>query len=311
MKSNQRGREAFRRKTAVMSAVALAVTLAGCSGGDAPQNRRVAPGFSSAPTPYMAMPARTNSSGGASLETGGAAANGKYAYAHDLWLTVGSRFVKAHFEAAKEACATDATLKCVLIEASVSLNDAGAARPSAHLRARLPHESVARFKSLAVAPAQGERPSDVVVQRSSTQLEELGQPLADTKRRREQLEDYRTRLKIVEARPDSRVEDLIRIAEELSRVQSQIEELDEQHRKLEERAETEIVSVAIQSEAPPGGALAPLEEVWRQSANILGANAAEAFRFVLFVIPWTPVILLGVLLVRWTARAWRRRATNV
>lgn len=247
----------------------------------------------------------------ASIEAGQSAEKGDFAYSHDLWIAVAPRWIEAHFIRAKEACATDAALKCVLLEASVTLNGAGHSCPSAQLRARLPHEAVARFKGSVTSPVAGEAAGDVVVTRSLTQIEDLGRPLADTKRRREQLEDYRNRLKGLEARKDTQVEDLIKIANELSRAQSQIEELDQQHRKLEERVESELVSVAIQSEEPAGGPLAPIEEVWRHSADILGANAAEALRFVLFIIPWTPIILLVFGLLRWAGRAWRRRGQNV
>lgn len=249
--------------------------------------------------------------GGREIQAAQNVANGQFAYTHELSIAVAPRFVAAHFERAKSLCLQDAALRCILLDASSNLSGGGSSRPNAHLQLRLPHETVDRFSKIAASPVEGEESTDLRVIRSATRLDDLGRPIADTKRRLEQLENYRERLKNLESRADSRVEDLIRIANELSQTQTQIEEIDEQRRRLVERVETELFNLSIQSETPAGGALAPIEHVWRRAASILGASAAQALRFVLTLIPWTPVIIVLLALLRWAGRAWvRRRGTQ-
>lgn len=300
MKNRERRAGALRRGAAILGIALLPVAFAGCQDEEQAESRRRPQAFGAA---QVAQPF----AGAGSIQAARPATSAKFAYTHELWIAVAPRWVGPHFERAKSLCASDASLRCVLLDASTNLNDGGPSRPSANLQVRLPHGSVAAFTKIVTTAVEGENQSDLVVSRSATRLEDLGQPLADTKRRREQLDDYRNRLKALEGRADSRAEDLIKIANELSRTQSQIEEIDEQRRKLEERVDTELVSVFIQSEAPSGGPLAPIEQVWRRAANIIGASAAAALRFALMAAPWTPLIFIVALLLRWILRGWRRR----
>ncbi|MGB5083370.1 MAG: DUF4349 domain-containing protein [Methylocystis silviterrae] len=297
MKNRERRAGALRRGAAILGIALLPVAFAGCQDEEQAESRRRPQTFGAA---QVAQPF----AGAGSIQAARPATSAKFAYTHELWIVVAPRWVGPHFERAKSLCASDASLRCVLLDASTNLNDGGPSRPSANLQVRLPHESVAAFTKIVTTAVEGENPSDVVVTRSATRLEDLAQPLADTKRRREQLDDYRNRLKALEGRADMRAEDLIKIANELSRTQSQIEEIDEQRRKLEERVDTELVSVFIQSETPAGGPLAPIDDVWKRAANIIGASAAAALRFALMATPWTPLVFIVALLLRWIGCAF-------
>ncbi len=68
------------------------------------------------------------------------------------------------------------------------------------------------------------------------------------------------------------------------------------------------MSVAVRSDAATGGALAPLRETWNQGTVILGDSAGEALRFAIVALPWLPIGVIGLLLVRWIWRARRTRA---
>lgn len=289
-------RRASGRGTAAL-AMMLAAGLAGCleeQGAEtAPQEHVFAQG------PRFAA--------GQAAPADAAAANGQFAYVHDLSIAVAPRFVGAHFERAKSLCLQDASLRCVLLEATSDLNMGGPARPFAHVRLRLPRESVARVSQTVRSPVDGETASDLRLIRSATRLDDLARPIADAKRRLEQLEDYRGRLKNIEARAETRVEDLIKIANELSQTQSRIEEIGEQRRRLEERVTTELLDLSIRSDAAAGGPTTPIREVWRRAADIMGASAAQVLRFALMLVPWTPIIVAVLILLRWGARIWARR----
>lgn len=272
----------------------FALALSGCSDSDPGLDRG-----GSAPQPFALAHQSAKFTPNAE--------GGQFAYTHEIAIAEQARWVSARFVALKKLCLEEAALHCVLLDANSSLSDGGPVRPSAHIQARLPHDGVERFMQAAAAPVVGEVQSDVTVLRSGTRMEDLGRPIADTTRRLEQLDDYRKRLDALERRPDTRAEDLIKIAGELSQVQSRIEESTEQRRKLDERVQTELVAVYIQAEAPSGGPLAPIEAVWRDGANILGRSAAGALRFALIAVPWSPIVAVAVGALRLLVRAWRRR----
>ncbi|WP_245257803.1 DUF4349 domain-containing protein [Methylobacterium sp. 88A] len=228
----------------------------------------------------------------------------KLAYTHELTIGLPPQRVNAHFEAARDRCLNEAARKCVLVAASIDDGRRPAGRPQAQVQVRLPHESVAPFMAFVTSPLPGEATGDVVLRSQSTRADDLTDAIEDGGRRLAQLTAYRARLDAIAARPDPRVEDLIRIAQELAQVQSQIEEADAKQRGLSQRVDTELVSVAMRSDEARAGTLAPVEEAWDQAGQTFGASAGSALRFFVAGLPWLPLVLIGVLLLR---ALWRRR----
>lgn len=228
----------------------------------------------------------------------------KLAYTHDLTIGLPPQRVTAHFEAARDRCLNEAALKCILVAASIDDGQRPSGRPQAQIQVRLPHDSVAPFMAFVTAPLPGEAAGEVVVRSQSTRADDLTDAIEDGGRRLAQLTAYRTRLDAIAARPDPRVEDLIRIAQELAQVQSQIEDADAKQRGFSQRVDTELVSVALRSDEARAGPLAPVEEVWDQAGQTFGTSAGSALRFVVAGLPWLPLVLVGLLLLR---ALWRRR----
>jgi len=161
----------------------------------------------------------------------------QFAYRHDLGIALWSRWVRPHFLVAREACISDAELRCDLLEAVSTENAQGSSFSNAHLRARLPHDKVARFKALVVAPLAGEDRDEVTLVRDRIEVEDLARPIEDSARRLKSLEDYRGRLEVLAGPADTRVEDLIRFATELSEAQSRIETLTAEQRSMGQKVE--------------------------------------------------------------------------
>lgn len=232
------------------------------------------------------------------------AGESKLAYRHELTIGLSPDQVSRHFAASRDRCLNEAGLRCVLVRSSVSEGKDAGARPFAQLEVRLPHESVPAFVAFVTSPLPGQAPGDVILRDQSTRSEDLTQSIADTSRRLAQLTDYRDRLNGLSARSDTRVEDLIKIANELSQVQSQIEELEGKRRGLEERVATEIVSVSFRSDWTRESAFLPVRNAWEKSGRTLGESAGAALRFAVASLPWLPVLALVVLMIRWV---WRLR----
>ncbi|MER2250322.1 DUF4349 domain-containing protein [Methylorubrum podarium] len=270
--------------------------LAGCS-----DSRREAGGESrsadaAAPAPFVSAARQDKAAGKAA----------KLAYRHDLTVGLAPDRVAPHFAAARDRC-LDAAAACTLLNSSIR-DGGGTSQPQAQVQVRLPHEAVAAYVAFVTAPLPGEAAGDVVLIEQATRAEDLTAALTDTGRRLAQLSDYRTRLTALAEKPDNRAEDLIKIAGELAQVQSQIEEAEAARRGLDERVDTEIVTVAFRTSRARAGAFAPVQEVWARSGPILGESAASALRFTVASLPWLPVVLLALLLLRLVWRIRRGRA---
>jgi hypothetical protein len=208
---------------------------------------------------------------------------------------------------------SDVELRCDLLEAVSTENAQGTTFSNAHLRARLPRDKVARFKALVVAPLAGEDRDDVTLVRDRIEVEDQARPIEDLARRLKSLEDYRGRLEVLAGRADTRVDDLIRLATELSEVQSRIETLTAEQRSMGRKVEADLVTVSFEAERGNGGPFQPLWEIAGRSADILGRNAADALSFVLTIVPWIPVagIFAGVMHLAWRLLRGRRAARQL
>ncbi|ACK82578.1 DUF4349 domain-containing protein [Methylorubrum extorquens] len=287
-----RGEAAGRRPRGLWLAVPVLALLAGCSDSGREADGAMRMAQAPAPAPFV------------SAARDGSAA--KLAYRHDLTVGLGPDRVAPHFAAARDRCLNEAAT-CTLLNSSIRDGN-GASPPQAQIEVRLPHAAVAAYVAFVTGPLPGEAAGDVVLIEQATRAEDLTASIADTGRRLAQLNDYRTRLTALAEKPDNRAEDLIKIAGELAQVQSQIEEAEGTRRGLDERVDTEIVTVDFRTSRARAGAFAPVQEVWARSGPILGESAASALRFTVASLPWLPIVLFAALLLRLVWRIRRKRA---
>jgi len=238
----------------------------------------------------------------------------KLAYSHRLALEMAADRIGPRYERARAMCLSDQAMGCILVQASIRGGDARArSMPYASLTVRLPHDKIALFEQALLAPFEGEAKGEPVVRERSTDAEDLTYALLDVERRLAQLTDYRDRLVALAKRGDAKVDDLIKIEEKISEVQSQIEALQAQQRGLNQRVDTEVLSIGLSAIASLENVRSPLAEAWRQAGQVLGESAARAFTFLVMAIAWVPVvlILLVVLRILWRlVRGRWRRATS-
>lgn len=232
----------------------------------------------------------------------------KLAYSHSLALEMTADKVAPRFERARKACLDDASMGCILVHASIAAGDEESGRaPSAQITVRVLPAKIAAYQAGLLAPFEGEAKGDPIVRRSSTDAEDLTFVIQDAERRMAQLVDYRDRLIALAKRSDAKTEDLIRIHEKIAEVQSQIEALQAEQRGLYLRVETELLSVSLEAKASIGSVRSPLAEAWRNAGRELGESAASAFTFFVTMLPWIPVIAIGLWILAWIVRVVRRR----
>ncbi|HYM03336.1 MAG TPA: DUF4349 domain-containing protein [Stellaceae bacterium] len=235
----------------------------------------------------------------------------KLAYSHRLSIETAPQSVKPRFERARDACLSPTSNDCELLYASIDGGDTSlGARPHASLTVRLPHAAVTGFEEALLAPLAGEQPGETILRSRSTAADDLTTAIADVDRRLAQLNDYRDRLTILAQRADAKVEDLVKVESELSSVQSQIEALTGQQRKLTRRVDTETLTVDLDAAVPLDGIGAPIATAWRDASTVLGQNAASALRFGIGSVPWLPLLAFAFAVLRFARPflVWRRHS---
>ena len=227
---------AKRRRLAGPAGLAILLALAGCGKPSA------LPPPAPAPPPMAANAA--------------AARDLKLAYSHEMRVDMPAASVKPRYDRAIKQCLEDDKLHCVVLNTSFGTTELfGVPHPGALLTVRLAHDGVALFEADLLKPLPGEAPNDAVLRSRSTTADDLTAVIADVERRQAQLSDYRDRLMDLLKRPDVRVEDLIKIESELSNTQSQLEAITAQKKTLDQRVDTEKVTVFLSARDDNGSFL--------------------------------------------------------
>jgi hypothetical protein len=279
-------------------ALLAGIALAGCD-QSAPTNDGVGTGVSAAgrlAAPAMAMKVAAGADGP------------KLAYHHSLSFDMPAASVAPRYERARDKCLADPTHTCVLTNASINAgNPRFGQGPHASLTVRLPHDAVAEYEQALQQPVAGETAGAVEITSRNTTADDLTTALQDTGRRLAQFTDYRDRLTELAKRTDAKVEDLIKVQQELSTTQSEIESITAQQNQLNQRVATELLTIELAASVPPDSMAGPIGQVWRNAGTVLGQNAAAALRFAIGAVPWIGVAAIGVLLLALVRAIFRRR----
>ena len=134
--------------------------------------------------------------------------------------------------------------------------------------------------------------------------EDLDIEMRDAARHLAQLTAYRDRLEVLEKKDATHVDNLIKIARELSSVQSEIDSAKTNTAALSHKVDTESVDVTYQSRPQPMGAF---KRSWNRCSQLVSETLADVFVFALRALIWSPLVLLGLLFLhiviryRWLA----------
>lgn len=232
------------------------------------------------------------------------AAGVKLAYTHQLDLQMLPAAVEPRFMRARAACLEDPAFTCLLLGANLR---SGSGYPQADLTLRLPHGQVDAFEERVLAPLPDEAPEAIEIVTRSTEAEDLSQAMLDVERRLSQRTQYRDRLLELAKRSDAKVEDLIKVENELATVQSEIEALSAQQQHLNDQVATEKLTIAFASRQSLVVQENPIVEVWHESAGLFSRNVAEALRAMIMTLPWLVPIVLLIQVIRLLWRFLRRR----
>ena len=255
-------RAALRASLALSCAVAL---LAGCSKPGQPGVGALAPTLLAKD---KAAPA------------GGADRRATLATTRHVDMEVASDGIAPLFTATRAACEADAAGACVVLQSHFSSGQ----RAHADLTLRAAPAGIARL--LARLRVAGGLVSE------STESEDLAAPIVDTDRQVAMARDYRDSLLALRAKGGNDIKTLMSVNEELARVQSQLESATGERAHLQQRVDTETLTVSIGTTGEnERQAWQPLSRSLHEFGANLGEAAGGAVTFVAWAIPWACVLL--------------------
>ena len=232
-----------------------------------------------------------------------------YVYDHNMAVSMASEHIKARFERARDRCQNDPALKCKIMSASFRvLGEPDAPLPVANLSVALPHDSVSVFEDSLLVPLPGESKDDLRVTSRNTTAQNVTNQVKDIEARLSQLSNYRDRMMELSKRGGAKTDDLIKIEGEISRTQSEIEQIEGQRRDLAERIAKENLAISFEAQSTTIDAFQPVAEVWQSSLRVLGTSTAMVLALFIGILPWIPVFLLAFFVIRWVWRRFRKTA---
>jgi hypothetical protein len=215
------------------------------------------------------------------------------AYSHRFTIDLSEDEIQAAYSATVEACAADTQHGCTILDANVSLGT----YKSAYIKLRIKPEGVRPV--LEIAAGFGK-----IVQ-EKTHVDDLAQPVADNKKRLAMLESHRNRLLLLHEKASNDIQALIKISEELSKVQSQLENAAGQEAYLKERIAKDIVEIDFSSIAS--------RSFWRPISRALSGftgNLAEGISDTIlaaaYLLPWLVLGIPALFLLRMILRRGKR-----
>ena len=227
-----------------------------------------------------------------------------FAYSHTLQLEMDRGMIMPRFERARDSCLQDQTLSCTLLSSSARIDERNVYRASyAQLVVLLPHDMIEPFEQGLLQLVAGESVGSVNVRGRSTDVGNVTTEAADIDQRLVQVSNYRDRLAALLNRRDATVDELIKLASELSSAQSNVEQYLGKQRDVARRVAKDRLSIALNERPRVADAMLPLVLAWGNGLETLSESTAAALNFVISIIPWLPLIVLAFLVL---TRLWRR-----
>jgi hypothetical protein len=231
-------------------------------------------------------------SGGAALrELRADPEHGTLSREHNVSVDVPETQLDARFQRLANRCKTDSAHHCTILQSDVSTGQFA----SGLIKLRIDPGAVEELISFAASLG--------TLEHRSTQVEDLAEAIQDTQSRVEMLTNYRKQLLELQSKATTNIDAAIKIASELSTVQSNLEQANGQAAFQAKRTTTDVVTVRF-SVTEQKAFWRPIREAARNFFGNLSTGISQAITAVAYILPWLLVVIPGLYLVRFL---WRRR----
>jgi len=221
----------------------------------------------------------------------GAQAKSTLSREHTVVVDIPEAQLEAGLQRVASRCTSDAAHHCTILQSDLSSGDA----PSGHIKLRIDPDAVDGL--IGLAAGQGK------LERRSTRVEDLADVIADTQAHIDMLTSYRKQLLELQAKAGTNVDAAIKIASELSTVQTNLERANGEAAYQTKRTTTDIVNIEFVV-AEHKAFWRPVREAFRDFLGNLSNGVSQAITAVAYIVPWLFVVLPGLYFVRFL---WRRR----
>ena len=213
---------------------------------------------------------------------------------HSAEIDVPEVDLTASFRRVSARCAADSEHHCVILQSDLSSGQYA----SGLVKLRIDPAGVEDLVSYAAGFGE--------LRRRSTKVEDLADAIADTHSRIEMLTAYRRQLLELQSKAATNVEAAIKIAAELSTVQTDLERASGDAAYQVKRTTTDIVSINFMVSAHRAF-WRPVREAAGDFLQNLASGTSQAITAVAYIVPWLFVVVPGLYLLRFL---WRRRGAK-
>lgn len=148
--------------------------------------------------------------------------------------------------------------------------------------------------------AQG---GDVTIEARVTTAEDMEGPITDAERRLSMLRQQRDQLERLQSQAGDSIDHLIRIGQQLSQVQANIEMIEGQRERLRQQVERELWTLRVTSRPTASGTVGPIYSALKSVPANFSSAVAMLIVFLAYTLPWVMVLVPAL----WGLRAWLRK----
>ena len=225
--------------------------------------------------------------------------NRTFSYSHAIAVLMPHDSVEPRFERARDACLNDKALECMLVSASLNMREGSKeVGASAELRRRPAARQAGGFRESASRSfaARPFRQSAGALRAARKRKMSAAESSISTARSHSS-RAYRDSLAALAKRPDTNVNDLIKLESELSKVQNDLDEALATKRDLGVSVAKESLHAVLSEKS---ALFDPIARVWSNGLDEFVGSTASAIDFLIRAIPWLPIVAGGVFLIRFS-----------
>ncbi len=266
----------------------LALGAAGC-GRSGPDNAEVMLNRMSVPAPDIAIDQSTTQ---------------QFAYNTTWSAQMAHDAVALRFERARRQCLQDKALQCKLSSANLSVGDGSPdSNSSGSIDVLLPRGKVDLFRKRLLAPVAGEATGGIRIQAETIRMDSVEVAGADLARKVAGLTVYRDKLAALAERPNLSIDDMIKLLAEQARVQDELDTALDSKRDIDRDVARERLHIDLLERVSTPG---PIALVWRNAGEILVESTSSVLEFLVRLVPWLPVMGVGIFFLIRLLRLFRR-----
>lgn len=217
------------------------------------------------------------------------------AYEYRISVDLPEEKIEKKYNEIIQSCLKDNKHNCTILSSSLNTGNYN----SSDIAIRIKPEGISNFLNLAS--------SDGKVTRQSTEVEDLESSIVDNEKRLDMLKSYRTKLEEIELKSSNDIDSLIKITQELSSVQSQIESAEGNKASLAQRIDMNILRISLFSKSYVSF-WQPIYDALSEFSENLSDGVSGVIIALAYLLPWSVLLIIIGFSIRFIYKKFRRKS---